>query len=677
VTFTDVIGGVTVNDPFRWLEDDGDPAVQAWQAEQDARTVKELASSPNATAVRAALEAAFVDVFGYAAPQRCGDRWFRTAVPTGRSAAVLEVADTPAGPGRVLHDPADSGSGGTVMSWLPSPDGSRLLALDSAAGRLQVRVLDVDSGETLLDGLPHAVAVMFAWKLDGSGFFHNVMGVTEGPEGALQSKTQIWWQPLGGEGELQELTVDHPAAWPVVSADGRYAAVVADQTNPRVRWLRDLRADAGWQPFLPDATAMYKGAFVGDELWAVTNDTSGWCRLVAIPVASSADPSTWRELVAPQDGVKLTGATVCGARVVLTSIVDGASRITVLAGDGTVAGDLPLPGAGAVGRTAVGHMLSNMSDVVAPDGDSDGCTFVFSNLARPPVSFRADLVRLTVQELVPSDADDADLAIELREVDGPHGKVQYRVARRPSTPTDGRAPVVVTGYGGFNVPWLPCYWPMAAAWAALGGVWVHAQLRGGGEYDDEFWHAGRMHRKQGSFDDLYAVVEDLQRRGEASPERTGVWGSSNGGLLAGAALTQRPELFRAAVAQVPILDLLQSRKDPGTLGIQLADYGNPEDPADAPVLHAYSPYHNVKNGTSYPAVLLDAGADDTSCPPWHSRKTAARLMEATTSGHRVLLRVREEAGHNQLTADRAFDRDLEEVTFLQDELAAPCEPATE
>jgi prolyl oligopeptidase len=671
VTFTDVIGGVTVSDPYRWLEDDADPAVQAWQAEQDARTAKELSSSRHATAVRLAVEDAFVDVFGFATPQRLGGRWFRTSVPAGKPAPVLETADTPDGPGRLLHDPASTAVDAAMMSWLPSPDGRSVLVLDSAAGQLKVTVVDVESGEAVLDGLPHPVAVMFAWHPDGSGFFHNVMGMAEGPDGLLHPETQIWWQPLRGEGERQQLTLDHPAAWPVVSADGRYAAVVADQTSPRVRWVRDLHGDGGWQRFLPGATAMYKGAFVGDELWAITNDTSGWCRLVAIPVAGSDDQATWRELVAPAEGVKLTSITLCGSRVALTSIVDGASRITILDPDGSVVGELPLPGDGAVGKTAVGHLLSNMSDVVAPDSEGDACTFVFSNMTRPPACFRADLRELTVQELVASRVAAAGLEVELREVNGPHGRVQYRVARRPETPLDGSAPVVVTGYGGFNVPWLPSYWPMAAAWTALGGIWVHAHVRGGGERDDEFWHAGRMRRKQGSFDDLYAVVEDLHRRGEASPERTGVWGSSNGGLLAGAAVTQRPELFRAAVAQVPILDLLQSRKDPGTLGIQLADYGNPDDPDDAPVLHAYSPYHQVREATVYPAVLLDAGADDTSCPPWHSRKTAARLMDATTSGHRVLLRVREGTGHNQMTADKALVRDVDEVTFFADELGVP------
>jgi prolyl oligopeptidase len=671
VTFHDVIGGVTVSDPFRWLEDDADPAVQAWQSEQDARTSKELASSPRAAAARAAVESSFVDVFGYATPQRWGGRWFRTAVPAGQAAAVLEVADAPDGPGRVVHDPAAGGAGATLMVWQPSPDGRRVLVLDNAGGQLRVAVVDVESGERVLEGLPHAAAVMFAWHPDGSGFFHNAMGMAEAPDGTPYPETQIWWQPLQGEGERQQLALDHPVAWPVVSADSRYAAVVCDQTAPRVSWVRDLHDGSGWRPFLPGSTAMLKGVFVGEELWAITNDVSGWCRLVAIPVASSDDRSTWRELHAAREGVKLTGVTVCGSRVVLTSIVDGASRITVLAPDGSIAGELPLPGEGAVGKTAVGHLLSNMTDVVAPDSEGDACTFVFSNLAHPPAAFRADLNALTVQQLVASDVSAPDLEVELREVDGPHGKVQYRLARRPGTPLDGTAPVVVNGYGGFNVPWLPGYWPMAAAWASLGGVWVHTHLRGGGECDDEFWQAGRMHRKQGTFDDLYAVVEDLHRRGEATPERTGVWGSSNGGLLVGAAVTQRPELFRAAVAQVPILDLLQSRKDPGTIGIQLADYGNPDDPTDAPVLHAYSPYHHVEEGTAYPAVLLDAGADDTSCPPWHSRKTAARLTEATTSGHRILLRVREGVGHNQQTAAQALERDVEEVTFFADELALP------
>jgi prolyl oligopeptidase len=208
---------------------------------------------------------------------------------------------------------------------------------------------------------------------------------------------------------------------------------------------------------------------------------------------------------------------------------------------------------------------------------------------------------------------------------------------------------------------------MAASWTSLGGVWVHTHLRGGGERDDDFWFGGRMHRKQGTFDDLFAVVEDLHRTGVAVPARTGVWGSSNGGLLVGAAVTQRPELFGAAVAQVPILDLLQSRKDPGTIGIQLADYGNPDSPEDAPVLHAYSPYHNVVDGTAYPAVLLTAGENDWRVDAWHAKKMTARLQEATTSERPVLLRL-EATGHLAGSLDQSVDQTTDIHAFLFDQL---------
>jgi prolyl oligopeptidase len=663
VTFTDVIGGVTVNDPHRWLEDDGDVAVKAWQEEQDAATAKELAASPRAAAVRAAVAATVADVFHYAAPQRFGSTWFSLAPVEEGGTPVLAVGDAPDRCVRVLVDPALEGPDVTVPVWSPSPDGTKVVVGTSTGGPITARVIDVRTGEVLRDLGTGMGTYFFAWHPDGHGFFHQAFGMTTDEAGNPLPETEIWWQPLEGDRVRQELALDHPLAWPVVSADGTWVAVLADQTGPRPRWVR--RVDGQWLPFLGSETAMFKGAFVGDEWWAITDDTSGWCRLVAIPVATADDRSTWRELVPPVEGTKLAAVTPCGARVALATIRDGAMQLVVLDRSGAVEGEVELPGEGAFGKTGLGHLMSNIGDVVVPDGD--GCVFVFSALDRSPAVYRADLVSRSVQELV------APTTVLKREVDvrlaeGPHGDVQYRVVRKEGTPLDGTAPVLVTGYGGFNIPWLPCYSPMAAAWTELGGIWVHAHLRGGGERDTEFWHAGRMHRKQGTFDDFFAVLEDLHAEGLASPARTGVWGSSNGGLLVGATVTQRPELVSAAVAQVPILDLLQCRKDPGTIGIVMADYGNPDDPADAPVLHAYSPYHRVQKGTAYPAVLLDAGANDPSCPAWHSRKTAAALQEATTSGRRVLLRVREGGGHNQMTPQSFLDRDVEELVFLADEL---------
>lgn len=660
---TDVIGGVTVVDPARWLEDDADPAVQAWQAEQDVRTVKELAASPHLTAVRAALEPLFADVFTYAAPQRFGDTWFRLGPVVEGGPALLAVGPAADHCDRALLDPSTEGPGVTIAVWVPSPDGSKVVVGTTAGGPVWLRVLNVSTGEVLRTSGPGLSTVLFSWLPDGSGFFHQAFGTTIDASGASAPETEIWWQPVDSERVRQQVELDHPVGWPVVSADGRWVVVFADQTSPRPQWVR--RTDGAWRRVLTDQKAMLKGTVVGDDLWALTDDTSGWCRLVAVPLETTDDRTTWRELLPAQPGTKLLSLTRCGDRVALATIREGAMQLVVLDAAGAVEGEVPLPSDGAFGKTGVGHLTANLGEVVTPD--AEGCVFVLSALDRSPCVMRADLVTRTVEELVPSRTVLDDRVVEVRTT--AVRDVQYRVFRKAATPLDGSAPVVVSGYGGFGVPWLPAWSSLAAAWTELGGVWVHAHLRGGGERDTDFFQAGRMHRKQGTFDDLFAVLEDLHATGVAVPEGTAVWGTSNGGLTVGAAVTQRPELLRAAVAQVPVLDLLQLRKDPGTVGIALADYGNPDDPADAPVLHAYSPYHRVVDGTAYPAVLLDAGAEDTSCPPWHSRKTAARLMEATTSGHRVLLRVRQGVGHNRMTEQQSLERDVEELVFLLDELA--------
>lgn len=662
---TDVIGGVTVNDPFRWLEDDADPAVHAWQAERDEHCTKALASSMNTERVREAVVGTFEDLFAYAAPQRFGDTWFHQVQLPARAAQVLAVGNTADACTRVLADPGESGPNATIGVWTPSPDGERVVVGMGVGAALTVRVLDVPTGEVLLDLGVRAGVLFFAWARDGSGFWHQSMSMTTAADGSPLPQTEIWWQALDGTAERQHLDLDHPVAWPVISADGRWTAVLADQTGPRPRWIRGQ--EGGWRRFLPQALAMYKGCFVGDEFWAITDDTSGWCRLVAIPVDAD-DDSTWRELLPAEPGTKLAAITACGGRVALAVIREGAMRLLALNTSGELVGEVPMPSDGAFGKTGIGHLMSILGDVVTPDGE--GCVFVHSALGRSPGVYRADLTTLQLRELIPP-AHVLAREVQVRVAAGPHGPVRYRLMSKSGTVLDGSAPTIVTGYGGFNIPWLPCYSAMAAAWTELGGVWVHAHLRGGGEEDAQFWHAGRMHCKQGTFDDAIAVLEDLYATGAAHPERTGMWGSSNGGLLVGAVVTQRPDLLRAAVAQVPILDLLQCRKDPGTIGIAMADYGNPDDPADAPVMHAYSPYHRVRPGTAYPAVLLDAGAADANCPPWHSRKTAAALSEATTSGRRVLLRVRDGAGHNQMTSDKSLERDTDELTFLADELGLP------
>ena len=295
--------------------------------------------------------------------------------------------------------------------------------------------------------------------------------------------------------------------------------------------------------------------------------------------------------------------------------------------------------------------------------------FVHSSLTSGCGVYRADLGALTVAELEPSAHPLGGREVERLIATGPNGPVTYWVMRKRSTPLDGSAPAIVTGYGGFNAPWIPSYSAMGAAWTELGGLWVHTQLRGGGERDTEFRNQGRMHRKQGTFDDMFAVIEDLHARGFATPERTGVTGSSNGGLLTCAVFTQRPDLIGAAVAQVPVCDLVNLARDPVPLNIVKADYGDPAIAEDAAAMRAYSPVHRVRAGTPYPALLCDAGAADTTCPPWQARKMVAAVEAANSSDRRIRLRVREGTGHNTMTRELFIERDVEELTFLWDELA--------
>lgn len=662
---TDIIGGVTVANPFRWLEDDRDPAVVEWQAKADARAVAELKASPHRAAVEAAVKATFVDLFTFGAPQRFGETWFRGVLPVGGSHTVLEVSDSPGGGGRVLVDPAVYGEGATLGLWQPSPDGSLVLVGIDSDGPLHHRVLKVEDGALVRDlGAPPNMALA-AWAPDGSGFYSQVAAMKPGADGQRRPGTEIIWQPLDGEAVAQNLELDHPLGWPVISPDGRWLMVLCDQTGPRPRWVK--RLDGGdWVRVLPDSSAMYKGAIVGDEYWAITDDQSGWCRLVAIPLDTPNDPSTWRELVAAREGTKLASITRCGDHAALSTIEAGTMRLRALDLTGADLGEVELPGKGGFGKFGLGFIMAILGDIVAPDGD--GCTFVHSSLTRGPGAYRADLATRRLEQLITPTPVLKDRVLEQFSADGPNGEVLYWVMRKASTPLDGTAPFIVTGYGGFNAPWIPAYSAFGAAWSELGGVWVHAHLRGGGEQDKDFWHAGRMHRKQGTFDDYYAVIGDLHARGFAVPEKTGVWGSSNGGLLVAATLVQRPELIGAAIAEVPVTDLMEIRRDPATLGICMADYGNPDDPADAPHLHAISPYHHVRQGRRYPPLLVDAGAHDITCPPWHSRKFAAAVQDASASNHRTLLRVREGAGHNQMTTDLAIARLVEELTFFCDEL---------
>ncbi|WEB45247.1 prolyl oligopeptidase family serine peptidase [Streptomyces yunnanensis] len=666
------IGGIGFTDPYQWLEEDSD-ATLAWEAAQDRLARDLLHTDPPWSLALATARRFNASALHHRPPELHGRRWFVEHVPEGHALPVLDVADSPdvsttsASARRVLdlavetaglplHEPA-------TMQWQPSPDGGLLAYQFSGPGRESLfRVRDVDSGEVLVDGLPEAGVYRVGWLPDGRRFFvvvvdgerpHRCPGLFQVTLAASGSRPTVCRQDLPSE---------FPARGVSVSADGRWALA---HGPGRPYYVRDLTAsDAEWRPFLQDSRSVFRGGIVGDEFIAVTDDGAPRGRVVALPLSGPGrDRSGWRELLPPGDTV-LFSITPVGRELVLAELANGATRLRRISCQGAPLGEIPLPEPGMAwpggGRDG---------GLVTPAGN--GCTFAFSSLTRSPAAYRYDLA---TERLVPLSEPRAVVADAVTRSGTAHSAdgtvIPYKIVARADVDLGTPQPLIVSGYGALNIAWLPAYlFALPAAWVELGGVYVHAHLRGGGEFGTDWWHAARRDTKQRTFDDLHAVATDLIRHGHTTPGRLGVFGYSISALTAVVAVTQRPDLYRACVAALPVLDLLRCRRDPVTMAdIVSVDFGDPDDPTDAAVLHRYSPYHQVRDAVDYPAVLLDCGSADRSCPAWHGRKMAARLQRATSAGHPVLLRIRQ-AGHTVETSpDDALLREAEHLAFLIGEL---------
>jgi prolyl oligopeptidase len=308
---------------------------------------------------------------------------------------------------------------------------------------------------------------------------------------------------------------------------------------------------------------------------------------------------------------------------------------------------------------------------LVPRGHPDQYLFGFSTLIESWGTYRHIPGAPDVETLKEPEVRVDDAVIEDHWATSADGtRVPYHVVRRTDVSPDAVQPALIYAYGGFNAPWVPQFPGANAAFVDAGGLFVHAHLRGGAEFGLEWWHGGRMETKQNCYDDLYAIAEDLIARGRTSADRLSVTGGSNGGLMSGVAVTQRPDLWRAVVPRMPFLDVIGACREVYGRYAVIIEFGDPDNPDDVRRLAGYSPYHNVVEGTPYPAVYIDAGDTDPRCPPWHARKLAAALQAATSSDRPILLRVWENVGHGWATAK---DVEVQEFTqmlaFLMDQLA--------
>jgi prolyl oligopeptidase len=638
--------GVPISDPFRWLENADHADTRAWVAAQNDLTERYLAGIPAREQIRARLS----ELWNYprfGVPFERGARWFETRNTGLQDQPVLYVAPAPGDEGRVLLDPNIMSEDGTVaISGLSvSEDGAQLAYAISAAGSdwMTWRVREVATGLDQEDLVEWSKFSGAAWRPDGSGFFYAREDRPD-PGRELEAENRaprILFHRIGTAQEHDTVAYaapDQPDWLPsaAVTDDGRYLLISIQRgTSPETRIeVLDLdRPDRGYRTLVAgfDVKAAVAGN-AGSTFYVSTDLGADLGRLVAIDL-DHPDRDRWREVVG-EGRQPLIGAYLFGGRLLCHYLQDARSVLRVYQLDGTCLRDIPMAGVVSV-------------DVIQGRAASPTVHFGVASFAESGAVWSHDLVSGETAVLHASTAriDPGEYQTEQVFATSDDGtRVPIFLTRRKDLVPTGEVPVILYGYGGFDIPVTPTFSLPFAVWMERGGLLAVANLRGGGEYGRAWHDAGRLSHKQQVFDDFRACAGWLHESGWSKPSRTAIYGGSNGGLLVGASLTQHPERFGAAVASVGVFDMLRFHRF--TIGwAWTSDYGNPDDPEQFRWLLAYSPLHNVRAGTCYPPTLLMTGDHDDRVVPGHSLKFAATLQSAQACEAPVLLRVETAAGH--------------------------------
>ena len=640
----DEIHGTRVPDPYRWLEDGQGDEVHRWVEAQNAHTRALLDARPGRDAVRRRLED-LLSIGTLTAPVPRRGRYFYTRREGKQNQPILYVRDSLKGKDRVLLDPNTLSPDGTAAIdwWYPSGDGALLAYGVSTSGdeKSTLRVIDAGTGKALPDVIPHTRYCSLGWLPDNSGFYYTRYPAPgEVPPGQENYNRHVFFHRLGSEWtkdpkvfgdkrrpeEIIELNV---------SPDGGYLTVwVLEGWSRSDLYVKDMRQEG--TPFVTVAEgidAIFQGGVVGDTLYLLTNWEAPRYRLFAVdPKRPQRDH--WRLLIAESDAV-LSEAHYASGKIVALYLKDASSRLALhAAADGRKIRDIVLPALGTIEGLAAQH-------------DGREVFFGFTSFTVPPSVYRIDLKSgaATPWEKVKADLDLSALEVEQVFYPSKDGtRVSMFLVHRKGLRRDGRNAVVLYGYGGFNISMTPSFSRALVLWLERGGVYAVANLRGGGEYGEDWHRAGMLDRKQNVFDDYLAAAQWLIEKKYTGADRLAIYGGSNGGLLVGAALTQKPELFKAVVCAVPLLDMVRYHNFQ-IAKLWVPEYGSAENPGQFRFLYEYSPYHKVRENTAYPAVLLTTAESDSRVDPMHARKMAARLQKATTSDRPVLLRTETKAGH--------------------------------
>ncbi|MCC5785733.1 MAG: S9 family peptidase [Phycisphaerales bacterium] len=669
---TETLHGVEITDDYQWLEGDNSdprrmgrltPEVAEWTDRQNEYTRGVLDGLPGREALESRLRE-LMSVGSVSAPTMRGNRYFYSMREGDQQQSVVYMREGHDGEPVQLLDPVEiDPTGLTTVSWTsPSPDGS-LLAFGmytSGDENSTLYIMEVDTGRWLAEEIPGKVSLS-GWMPDGRSFFYRRLEDLDDPYSAefryhkigthhrhdpvLFRQRDVAETFYAGHGLSEDRLAYLARTWGPFAApseDGRWLAVgYWTGTSGVDLWIADLDH---WfrtgELELVEAAIGKDGRvggfeFVGDTLYLSTNQESPNGRVVAVDLHNPAFEH-WRDVVPEREDTVLRGFSVARGRIVANYLEHASTRLRMFSLDGREMGDVELPGIGSAG--------------ISTKNDRSEAFLSYSSFDTPPSIYRVDLASgersLWERPEIPVDPT----TVEVKQVfyesrDGT--RVPMFLVHKRGLELDGTNPTILGGYGGFNIPRTPSFGSTMFPWYENGGVYAVACIRGGGEYGADWHRAGMLENKQNVFDDFIAAAEWLIDNKYTSPANLGIVGGSNGGLLTGAVVAQRPELFSAAISAVPLLDMLRYQ-DFLMARYWVPEYGTAEDPSHFQWLYAYSPYHNIEKGVEYPAMLITAGENDMRVHPMHARKMAALMQHATASDPAdkpVLLWVEREAGH--------------------------------
>jgi prolyl oligopeptidase len=686
----EVLHGVEVVDPYRWLEGSAAPEmakpdpqldarVSAWTDAQNAYSRSVLDNLPGRKELEARIKALTSKGGFRGAPAVRGRRLFYFQHDADQNQGVLVTSEEGGAP-RTLVDPNQlDASGLTTLAWFrPSPDG-RLVAFGlfrAGDENATLHLLETDSGKRLPDEIRNKVREV-DWLPDGSGFVYNNLEDLKDPY-----SRRIRFHKVGTDPAQDRVLLEQPKEGPAASTWGPFGHLSQDGhwlllgqwtgSNSNDLWVLDFRqwletgaaappkprpifVGKAAQAGLPD---VYRDTdpVAGDTLYMSTTLDALNRRVVAVDLKDPA-PARWRELI-PERKASLVSISQVGDLLAATYVQDAGTRIELFGLDGKPRGPLALPGSGIGSADLSGGP------------ESPAAWLSYTSFDEPPSVYRVDLHtgerKLWWRQETPFDPS----TLEVKQVWYPSKdgtRVSMFVVHRKGIKLDGCNPTILEGYGGFSVSATPYFSSGNVPWFELGGVYALPNLRGGGEYGEAWHEAGMLEKKQNVFDDFIAAGEWLIANGYTRPERLGIAGASNGGLLTGAVLTQRPELVSAVVADVPLLDMLRFHNFLRARN-WVSEYGSSADPKQFPYLLRYSPYQNVKKGTKYPATLLTAGEQDDRVHALHARKMTALLQASTASDPEkepILLLVDRESGHGMgAPVDKQLQGLIDHLSFF-------------